>query len=196
MQKEIALYPVVLAPGWDDYPFDESQLPANILPGVTIENIKSHVGQNEFDHFRGFLAKRDIEVLQALNSTIVYRYDLDMYGQGHQEAEAMVRNTAACLMLIRPTTKRLGYMRGQIRPDGTFNIQAFDNPPDEVNVPVVQRLFAVRNRDIQRLQSVAGEFIRAMRGEFWKFRIPLVSYESGHFAHHYWKRRYALREQT
>jgi hypothetical protein len=190
--KQIALYPVTLAPGWDDTPFDESELPAHILPAVTIENIRNLIRDNEFDHFSGHLANRDIEALQALNSTIVYRYDLDVYGQGHQAAEAMVRNTAACLMLVRPTSKRLGYMRGEIRTDATFNIQSFENPRDDVNVPIVQKLFAVRNRDLQRLQNIAADFMRAMNGEYWKFRIPLVLYESGHFVHNYWKGRFAL----
>jgi hypothetical protein len=191
-QRQFALYPVVLAPAWDDNPFDESQLPASILPGVTIENIKSHVPRDEFDHFQDYLSKRDIDALHDLNSSIVYRYDPDTSGEEHQEAEAIVRNIAACLMLIRPTTKRMGFMRGQIRWDGTFKFESFDNPRDDVNVSMVQRLFAVRNGDLLRLQSVAEEFIRAMNGQFWKFRIPLVLYESGHFAHHYWKGRYAL----
>jgi hypothetical protein len=164
-QTQFALYPVVLAPAWDDNPFDESQLPASILPGVTIENIKSHVPRDEFDHFQDYLSKRDIDALHNLNSSIVYRYDSDTSGEEHREAEAIVRNIAACLMLIRPTTKRMGFMRGQIRSDGTFKFESFDNPRDDVNVPMVQRLFAVRNGDLQRLQSVAEEFIA---GDEWR----------------------------
>ncbi len=192
MPKQVALHPVVLAPGWDDSPFDDSVLPAEIVPGVSMENVKPFIREDEFKHFVGFLSKRDIEALESLNSTIAYRYDLDMYGQGHEHAEQMVGNIAACSLLIRPTSKRLRYMRGSIQPDGFFRIESFDNPPDEVYLPAVQKLFAVRNRDLKRLQDVAGEFLRAMTGQFWKFRVPLVAYEAGHYAHHYWKGRLIL----
>ncbi len=192
MSKNIALYPISIAHDWHDEPFDSSVLPAEILPGVTVENIRESLRKDEFEHFRGHLAKRDVEALRAVNSVIICRYETDLYGQGKQEAEATVRNIAACLMLIRPTDQRVGYVHGEIRSDNTLRINGFDTPPDDVNVPLVQKLFAVRNSDLQRLQRVASDFIRGMNGEFWKFKVPVVLYESGHFGHHYWKGRFAL----
>jgi hypothetical protein len=191
MSKKIALYPITVAPDWDDEPFDSSALPIEVVPGVTVESVIDSLKKDEFEHFKGHLAKRDVEALQGMNPVIIYRYETDIYGQGQQEAEAMVRNIAACLMLIRPTDQRVGYVHGEVRSDNTFCINGFDTPPDVVSVPPVQKLFAVRNGDLQRLQRVAPDFIRGMKGEFWKFRVPVVLYESGHFGHHYWKGRFA-----
>jgi hypothetical protein len=188
----IALYPISIAHDWHDEPFDISTLPAEIVPGVTVESIGSSLRKGAFEHLKGFLAERDVKDLQAMDAVIIYRYETDIFGRGKQEAEAMVRNIAACLMLIRPTDQRIGYLHGEIRADNLLSINGFDNPPHVVNVPLVQKLFAVRTSDLRRLQKVASDFVRGMNGNFWKFRVPVVLYESGHFGHHYWKGRFAL----
>jgi hypothetical protein len=192
MENRIALYPVSLAHGWHDEPFDASVLPADIVAGVRIESVKDLFKKDEFDHLKGFLAKRDVDALKAVDSAIVSRYQLDAFGQGDTNAEALVRNVAACLRLIRPMQQSVAFMRGQINPDNTVNVQSFDNPPHLIHVPLVQKLFALRNTDLLRLQKVAAEFLRAMNGEFWKFRLAVASYEAGHFADYYWKGKFSL----
>lgn len=188
----MALYPVHLAHGWHDEPFDRSVLPAEVVAGVRIEDTKGLFESDAFDHFDGFLAKRDVDALKEMDCCLVYRYNLDDFGQGDQGAEVLVRNVAACLRLIRPTQQSIAFMRGTLDAKNTVNVQSFDNPPHLTDVPLVQRLFALRNSDLRLLQKVAGEFLRAMNGEFWKFRLAVTSYEAGHFADRYWKGKFSL----
>ena len=69
----------------------------------------------------------------------------------------------------------------------------FDVPPLHLlEVPEVQKLFKLRNNDAEDLKTYAPEFLRAMRGEFWKFRMAVQFHELGHFQPLDWKARYLL----
>jgi hypothetical protein len=59
-------------------------------------------------------------------------------------------------------------------------------------VPEVQRLFKLRNRDADDLRALAPDFLRGMRGEFWKFRMAVQFHELGHFQALDWKARSLL----
>ncbi len=200
MENRIALYPVTsIAQGWDDEPFDRSVLPAQVAPDVTIEDAKPLFRKDQFDWLTNHLGKQHVDTLKAMRFSlaIVHRYQLDAYdggrgGKADKDAEMLVRNVAACLRLIRPTAQTVGFLRGTAREDSTVNEDHFETPSALVNVPCVQRLFSLRNRDVVRLQNAAPNFLAAMSGEFWKFRMSVELHEAGHYAHTYWKARFSL----
>ena len=200
MENRIALYPILsIAADWDDEPFDRSVLPLQIVPTVTIEDAKSLFREDQFDWLAHHLSKQELDSLKSIRYrlAIVRRYKPDEHdsgrdGKADQKAELLVRNVAACLRLIRPTGQTAGFMRGTEREDHTFHEDHFENPTVFVNVPDVQRLFSLRNRDATRLQTIAQKFLDAMCGEFWKFRMSVELHEAGHFAHTFWKARFSL----
>ena len=191
----IALYPILGVTGdWLDDPFDLSQLPATLVPSVTIEDGKAFFNSGSFDLWSGYLSKRERESLERVRFAIVCRYNDDYGGphyQTNQSAEATVRLMGACLRLIRPMQQDAAFIGGKILPDSTVYIRRFDIPV-EIGVPAVQRLFRLRNCDVTRLQKVALIFMDAMHGEFWKFRSSIEFYDWGHFHHLYWKARFSL----
>jgi hypothetical protein len=195
IEKRIALYPIAGITGdWLDEPFDLSQLPATIAPDVTIEDARTLFNEKAFDLFEGLLAKREMESLRRVRFAIVHRYseNYDEIGVSPDiKAAKLVRNMAACLRLIRPMQQDASFIRGRLLSDSTLEIQHFENP-HEMDVPAIQKLFRLRNRDVVRLQRVAARFLTAMAGEFWKFRIAVELHESGHFSHAYWKGRFSL----
>jgi hypothetical protein len=85
-------------------------------------------------------------------------------------------------------------MEGDIRKeDDTFDLPRFDVPPLHLmEVPEVQRLFKLRTKDAEALRKYAPEFLRGIRGEFWKFRMAVQFHEDGHFQPLAWKARYLL----
>ncbi len=194
-ETKIALYPILGVTGdWLDEPFDLSALPATILPGVTVEDVRPLFNEKAFDSWKGHLAKREIESLQRVRFGLVYRYS-DAYGQSNfqsdQDAEKLVRYVGACLRLIRPMEQDSIVIRGKLLPNATLDVQGFQ-VPSEIGVPAVQKLFRLRNRDLTRLQKVAPLFMTAMAGKFWKFRMSLEFHDWGHFMHSYWKARFSL----
>ncbi len=200
METRIALYPILgIAPEWDDEPFDRSVLPMQIVPIVNVEDAKSLFQEDQFDWLNHHLSKNELDALKSIRHclVIVHRYQPDVYdsdrgGKADQKAEMLVRNTAACLRLIRPTGQTAGFMRGTQRDDLTFHEDHFENPNSFVNVPDVQRFFSIRNRDVTRLQAIGQRFLEAMNGEFWKFRMSVELHEAGHFSHTFWKARFSL----
>lgn len=73
-----------------------------------------------------------------------------------------------------------------------MDVRSFELPIHLTEIPNIQKGFTLRNRDIAELKTVADEFLRAMDGEFWKFRMPVSLYEAGHFQDRHWKSRLFL----
>ncbi len=99
----------------------------------------------------------------------------------------------ACLRIIRPMREKLGLMRGELLRDGSLNIKRFGNPYNIINVPDVEKLFAFRTEDALLLRKIAPQMIRASRGEYWKFRMAVEFYQTGHFQQLHWKPRIFFR---
>ena len=144
-----------------------------------------------------------VEQIQGVRYAVVHRYEprpIVVLGEvlGEQlrnsESEQLVRNLAACLRLIRPMRQSALLVRGNVRSeDSTFNVTGFDIPPLYlIEVPEVQKLFTLRNRDADDLRALAPQFLRAMAGGFWKFRMALQFHELGHFQPMDWKARFLL----
>jgi hypothetical protein len=83
-------------------------------------------------------------------------------------------------------------MHGDVREDRTLDVMGFAHPIDLMNVPINQKLFSIRNQDITDLISVAPAFLRAMRGDFWKFRMAVQFYQLGFYQQYSFKARYLL----
>jgi hypothetical protein len=140
------------------------------------------------------MGKHDMETLASVKYAIVHRFEvpyLDV-GQAQQQSADLVNNIAACLRLIRPMRQFASLMVGSLRDDGTIEIQTFNHPVNLMDVPQLQKSFSLRNKDIVQLQDVADEFMRGMKGEFWKFKMSASFHDGGHFAVSYWKSRFML----
>jgi hypothetical protein len=196
MENRIALYPIPgIAQGWDDEPFDVSALPATIVPNVTVENTSSFLNEDAFDWLKGEMGRHDLDAMRSIHYAIVHRYQpkaIDIAGESDRTAEALVRNLSACMRLIRPMRQRASFMRGVVQSDGKLQVGHFEHPSDSADVPDVQKLFVLRNRDLDHFKKVGHDFLRAMEGEFWKFRLAVQLHEAGHFSHLYWKGRFSL----
>jgi hypothetical protein len=81
---------------------------------------------------------------------------------------------------------------GSLRIDGTIDVRGFEEPAHLVEVPSIQKGFFLRNRDVTELQTVAKDFIKAMDGEYWKFKVPVTLFNGGHFLDRQWKSRFSL----
>lgn len=199
------LYPISsIAEAWDDEPFDLGRLPFDIAEGVSIEAIGERFRADAFDHHARMLGEEIVDCLRGVRYALVHRYDPEpvedpethrIIGEQQisQQSEVLIRSVAACLRVIRPMRQRALLMRGGVREDGTFDVTSFDVPTLHLlEVPEVQKLFALRDRDADDLRRYAPDFLRAMRGEFWKFRMAVQFHELGHFQPLDFKARYLL----
>ena len=199
------LYPIlwVAKPHLDPEPFDPSLLPFDLADGVRIERVKFR--EDAFELHRRDLGDRLVEAVEGVRYALVHRYNPDMVVANEQvidevqhdyRSKQLLQNIAACLRLVRPMRQHAMMMWGTVRDeDGSFDVTGFDVPNLWIHeVPEVQKLWTLRNRDCEELRRVAPEFLRAMRGEFWKFRMAVQFHELGFFQSHpeEWKARLLL----
>jgi len=67
--------------------------------------------------------------------------------------------------------------------------EALRTPTAQLDVPEGLKLFAFRNKDLELLRSLTGPFLRAMRGDYWPFRMAAQYYYMGYEVND-WKGRY------
>jgi hypothetical protein len=161
---------------------------------VTVEDVRPLFTEETFKWVKHDLGRHDLEDLQRIEHAIVHRYVDESEADGSPadiESAKLIRNLVACLRLIRPMRQYTGLMRGVLR-DGKIDVRHFEHPRTILEVPEVQKLFHLRNADLDSLKAIAPEVLRAMAGEFWKFRMSVDFHEAGHFQDWYWKARYSL----
>jgi len=188
-----ALYGISAA--WEDEPFDESVLPAQIIPAVAVEDVSSMFTENAFKVFEEGLSPSDLKSLKAVRYAIVDRFQATGYDDAETqrlEMGRMVYQIAECLRLIRPMRQFAMRIHGALRNDGTLDVRGFDQPVHLMEVPEIQKGFTLRNRDVTELQSLAPKFLHALTEEYWKFRMPLSLHEGAYFIDGEWKARMSL----
>jgi len=202
--RKFTLYPIwQLAGGADDESFDRAQLPFDVAQGVSIEDVTHALRSSAFDHLQTNYGADTVQKLKRVYVALVHRCDATATMENGEfisdvdhsrRSEQLVRQIAACLRLVRQLRQAALLMHGNvIESDGSLDVMGSDIPPFYlIEVPEVQKLFHLRNADCDALKAVALAFLRAMRGDFWKFRMSVQFHELGHFQALDWKARYLL----
>lgn len=196
MPSKLTLYPIhAVANVHEDQPFDPALLPYQVVEDVVLEDVTSLFNEETWHWVEHELGRHQIQELRSVRYAIVHRYETQEEGHGGEadtKSERLVKNLAALLRLVRPMRQTALTMQGALREDNTLNVNHFEHPINLLDVPQVQKLFHLRTQDAQTLRELGPEFLRAMSGEFWKFRMSVEFHEAGHFQDWYWKARYTL----
>jgi hypothetical protein len=194
MRKKFSLYAIysLAKSQWEEEEqFNISRLPFDIAEGVRIEDVSRFIRDGTFKLMEKRKGSDEVEALQRTRYALVHRFDAEMTIKNGevistedyiQRSEQLVRKVAACLRLIRPMRQSSTFMRGNIREDGTFDVESWQSPSNLMEVPEVQMLFQLRNRDADDLRTYTPSFLRAMGGHFWKFKMAIQFHELGHWA--------------
>lgn len=180
--------------------------PYQILPpeNLTIENVSALIKPDTFSLWkRGcHVSKHTADSLDSVKFAIVRRHKSPNPGDGGPETNStlLIDYAASCLALIRPTRRsRAMHIRGVIKPDGSFDPYGFSAREDLADVPEIQKLFVVREQDIELLTSVLPEFIQLyqkdengkLTDDYEPLRMAVQLYGEG-YALSYWKARHIL----
>jgi hypothetical protein len=185
--NEIVIHPIYELEGeWGDHPpFDLKLLPFEIYDSVFIEDVSSLFHEKTFSWVGDGLSRNDLETLSSVRYALVRRQQIASDSIVISKAENSdiepVEVIMACLRIIRPMREKLGLMRGELLQDGSLNVKQFGHPYNVINVPDVEKLFSFRTQDAMLLREIAPSMIRASKGEYWKFRMAIEFYQTGHF---------------
>jgi hypothetical protein len=181
----------------------ERPLPFEIAEGVSIEDVSALLQQDTFNAVRARMGTDALETLQHVRHALVHRYEprpvvnqenQEIIGEEleNQDSQQLVRYLTAWLRIIRPMRQSAQLMHGNITQNGRFDVVGFDHPVNLMEVPENQKLFSLRSEDADELHATASEFLRAMRGDFWKFRMAMQFHDLGHYQQYDAKARYLL----
>jgi hypothetical protein len=180
--------------------------PYQVLPSenLTIENVSHLITEGTFSLWKSecHVSMRTAESLESVKFAIVRRHKSPNAGDGGLETHStlLIDYAASCLSLIRPTRRsRAMHIRGVVKPDGGFDPQGFSAREDLADVPEIQKLFVVREQDIQLLTSVLPEFIQLyqkdangnLKDDYEPLRMAVQLYGEG-YGLSYWKARHIL----
>jgi hypothetical protein len=178
-------------------------LPVEIAEGVTLENVSNLISPHCFDGFRAGIGTYATDRLEGVRHALIHRYEptfmfdeekKEVITEGMQDHASKQRVTInrALLRLIRPTREEAQSMHGNVRHDGSLDVMGFDHPAHISEVPENQKLFSVRNEDVETLIVLAPSFLKAMRGDYWEIRMAAQFHDLGHYQNYDPRARYLL----
>jgi len=203
--NKIQFFPISGArAAWDE----ESPLvgPYQILPSenLSIENVSHLITPNTFSLWKTgcHISKDTADSLDSVKFAIVHRRSSPSQGDDGLETSStfLIDCAGSCLALIRPTRRsRAMHIRGVVKADGTLDPQGFSARDENADVPEIQKLFVVRERDVQLLTAVLPEFIELyqkdqngkMLDDYEPLRMAIQLYGEG-YSLSYWKARNIL----
>jgi hypothetical protein len=206
MDLRFSMFPIApMVRNWVGVPdgtFDDSLLPFQIVDDVYIEHVSPLIPKDEFDYCKSALGTETTKHLEQVEYAIIHRFpsieqdpitgDLILEHELAHRSKMLVQEIVACLRLIRPTTQHAQFIGGSVEPGGKLRHMHFDNPFIYVSSLPNQRLFAIRTVDMHRLKYFAPLFVAAMEGHYWKYRMAVEMFQSGHFQHSHWKLRFFM----
>lgn len=173
--------------------FNTALLPFEISDGLTIEDVEPKLGVDAFELWKRMLGESTYERVGRIKYAIVQRYD-----SAHpisSSADSTLDFATSCLRLVRPMRENvLTSAEGDLRADGTFDVRSFQLSGQHAGTEVVEahKLCGLRTRDAEELRELLPEFVAAMTGEFWKFRMAVQFHNLGYFQSLHWKPRFIL----
>jgi hypothetical protein len=169
--------------------FSPAELPFEVVPGLTVEDVENLLREGAFDLWKAMLGESLFEKIGRVRYAFVHRY-------GGDEAERQLTSYAAsCLRLIRPMRLSvLSAAHGEISKDGSFDVRSFDLSERLTGVEVIEahKLSTLRDEDARSLRLLLPAFVRACEGDFWKFRMAIQFHDLGYFQSFNWKPRFLL----
>jgi hypothetical protein len=179
------------------------RLPVDIAEGVTLEDVYPLLTPDHFDRYRCEIGTSVAKRLQGIRHALIHRFDTDpevdaekehILTESMKDADSKQRVTGirALLRLIRPTREEAQSVHGYVLADKSFDVMGFQHPVLISEVPENQKLFSIRNKDVEELRILAPAFLRAMSGEYWEFRMAAQFHDLGHYQNYDHKARYLL----
>jgi hypothetical protein len=160
-------------------------LPFEIMSGVTTEDVSCWLTDESLKWISPYIGIWEAEALKNVRFALVHRYfdESSVSGTAEDgESEKLVRNLIELMHVIRPMRQRTSIVRAELQEDGRITVRGMDRP-SELEVPEVQKLNHLRDKDLQLLKLLAPIFIEARRKAL-KFNSSVFYHAMGRLQPH------------
>jgi hypothetical protein len=169
-------------------PFDTSKLPFEVLPQIEIADVSVLLPPSLFAHMKDEVGRHRMYYLESTNKfALKHQYEVETpfgvtsIAPEHTEtsSDSLMNLVYACLKLIRPTREQ-GGVRAEVGQDGKIAVRSVSFADGRLDLPVGEKLYALRNKDLDLLAAVIQPFVKTMQGEYWPFRMAVEYYDRGY----------------
>ena len=168
-------------------------LPIQLGDHLSIEDVSGIMKAEVFETWRDSMSKHRFEDLLHVRYAIVHRYTVAPHQRDpliDQESWRTVHLVLALMRLIRPMRESGFQTQVEIRSDGSYDSLNIYHDNNWLEVPEVQKLYALRKVDILSLFALRKSFFDVMVSDVWKLRMAVQFFQLGHTETDHWKKRY------
>jgi hypothetical protein len=169
-------------------PFDTTQLPFEVLQGFEIADVSGLLPPSLFAHMKGEVGPQRMYFLESTRKfALKHQYEVETPLATisltpeplEVSADSQMNLVYACLKLIRPTREQ-GGVEAERGSNGTIGIRSVSFADGRLDLPEGEKLYALRNRDLDLLRDLIQPFSKAMQGQYWPFRMAVEYYNRGY----------------
>jgi hypothetical protein len=169
-------------------PFDTSRLPFEVLESVEVADVSALLPPSLFAHMRGEVGRHRMYYLESTGKfALKHQYEVETPfavtpitpESSEVSSDSLMNLVYACLKLIRPTREQSG-VRAEVGMNGTIGIRSVSFADGRLDLPEGEKLYAIRNKDLELLRNVIQPFLKTMQGEYWPFRMAVEYYDRGY----------------
>jgi hypothetical protein len=161
-------------------------LPFEIMEGVMIEDVSGWLTDKTLSWVSKQIGINQTESLKNTQFALVHRYNPTSGIRGtkeDQDSTKLVRRLIELTHIIRPMRQNTSIIHGEQTEDGERTVTGFETP-HEIEVPEVQKLYHLRDKDVLLLKMLSTAFLEAMQGNAMKFRSSVFYHSAGRLVGH------------
>jgi hypothetical protein len=139
---------------------EKLQLPFQ-LGTISVESVEGLLQAEHFSLWSRYVPKRTIELFERANVALVHRF-ASGYGMGKEDEDSkeLLRNTFACLRLVKPTRTQFYVVQYRPKQDGGVDVLGFTSPANAspANLPRSEVLNHITNADLEELRKMWPQY--------------------------------------
>ncbi len=196
MYMRYTIYPLMnFQVDWDSSTLKIDDLPIQLAPNLTISKVSDMITAEDLGPLTRQLGEERKQELFDCQIGLLESYSSESrFSSDEADARSKERMylALAFLRMIRPMREKEFCIQVCEVETGKYESISLEYQPLPLEVPEIQKLYNLRHQDLETFIKGFENFVAAMNGDAWKFRMAVQFYILGHVERGHWKNRYFL----
>jgi len=140
----------------------QQRLPIRIPPYAFVENVQGLLKLDQFELWKDYVAKRDLDVFGSMRIALVRKYEGTNLSTDEEDKAAQdhLYKLFMCLRLVKPTRTRFAAVHVRVSAEKDIEVFSFTHPSSQpVNVPNSERLNLLTEQDLNHTANLSERFL-------------------------------------